>query len=255
MVADALCEGRVGAAGEDHDVAHAWEAIRSASVASGGCRHPQVGEYVRMQFAVMDRQRLAGSALDVAPQLLGCVVWQESPQGVVAVRLTEVEAYLGADDPGSHAYRGRTPRNAVMFGPAGHIYVYFTYGMHWCANVVCGVDGVASAVLMRAGDVVSGIELARSRRPTARRDRDLARGPARLTTTLGLRGEHNGADLCAEASSPLLVPGDKAGAEVNSGPRVGLRHAADAPWRFWLDGALSVSAYRPHVERRRSRRA
>lgn len=211
-----------------------------------------------MQPAVMDRRRLTGSALDVAPQLLGCVVWHESPQGVVAVRLTEVEAYLGADDPGSHAYRGRTARNAVMFGSAGHIYVYFTYGMHWCANVVCGVEGVASAVLMRAGDVVSGVELARSRRPAARQDRDLARGPARLTTALGLRGEHNGADLCTAASSPdspILAPGDENEAQVNSGPRVGLRHAADAPWRFWLDGAASVSTYRPHVKRRRSRRA
>ncbi|HLR94606.1 MAG TPA: DNA-3-methyladenine glycosylase [Jiangellaceae bacterium] len=211
-----------------------------------------------MQIAVMDRQCLTGSALDIAPQLLGCVLWHESPEGRVAVRLTEVEAYLGAEDPGSHAYRGRTARNAVMFGSAGHIYVYFTYGMHWCANVVCGLDGVASAVLMRAGDVVAGLELARSRRPAARRDRDLARGPARLTTALGLRGEHNGADLCTEASSPgspILVPGDEHEAQVNSGPRVGLRQAADEPWRFWLDGASSVSTYRPHVDRRRNRRA
>src|SRR5690625_5250808 len=111
---------------------------------------------------------------------------------------------------------------------------------------------------MRAGDVVSGVELARSRRPAARQDRDLARGPARLTTALGLRGEHNGADLCTAASSPdspILAPGDENEAQVNSGPRVGLRHAADAPWRFWLDGAASVSTYRPHVKRRRSRRA
>src|SRR5690625_7429330 len=116
-----------------------------------------MGEDVRMQIAVMDRQCLTGSALDIAPQLLGCVLWHESPEGRVAVRLTVVEAYLGAENPGSHAYLGRTARNAAMFGSASHIYVYFTYGMYWCDNVVCACDGVASAVLMRVTDVVAGV--------------------------------------------------------------------------------------------------
>lgn len=208
-----------------------------------------------MQTAVIDRQFLARPALDVAPDLLGCLVWHENAQGVVGVRLTEVEAYLGADDPGSHAYRGRTPRNAVMFGQAGHLYVYFSYGVHWCANVVCGADGVASALLLRGGEVVAGLELARSRRPAARTDRDLARGPARLAAALGLSGEHRGADLCHTSGSPVLTRGDPVQDHVRTGPRVGLRNAADAPWRFWLDGEASVSAYRPHAGRRRSRSA
>ncbi len=183
---------------------------------------------------------LAGSPVEVAPALLGAVL----RLGDVAVRLTEVEAYAGADDPGSHAYRGRTARNDVMFGPPGRLYVYFTYGMHHCANVVCGPEGRAGAVLLRAGEVVAGRSVARSRRPGAR-DRDLARGPARLCVALGIGPEHGGADL---SLGPVLLG---AGAEalpssmVSTGPRVGLRDAADRPWRFWLTGDPTVSAYRP----------
>src|SRR5687767_15954370 len=120
-----------------------------------------------------------------AVRLLGCTVEADTPDGTVAVRLVEVEAYRGADDPASHSFRGRTPRNAVMFGPPGHLYVYFTYGMHHCANVVCGGVGTPSAVLLRAGEVVEGVETARVRRPGAT-DRDLARGPARLCTALAI---------------------------------------------------------------------
>lgn len=187
--------------------------------------------------------------LDVAPRLLGALV---SHAGVT-VRLTEVEAYDGANDPGSHAYRGRTARNATMFGPAGHVYVYFTYGMHYCANVVCGPDGTASAVLLRAGEVVAGIEVARDRRGGAR-DRDLARGPARLCQALGLDTSHDGMSL----AGPELVlrPRSRRVARglVSTGPRVGLRLAADRPWRFWLTGEPTVSAYRPAVERTTRRR-
>src|SRR3954463_1645778 len=118
--------------------------------------------------------------LEVAPDLLGRTLVRMTPDGPITVRLTEVEAYDGPNDPGSHAYRGSTPRNSVMFGPAAHLYVYFTYGMHWCANAVCGPPGSASAVLLRAGQIVDGVETARSRRAAARLDRDLARGPARL---------------------------------------------------------------------------
>ena len=106
--------------------------------------------------------------LQVAPDLLGRVVVHDTPEGTVAVRLTEVEAYAGPRDPGSHAFRGRTPRNGVMFGPGGHVYVYFSYGMHWCMNLVCGAEGDPSAVLLRAGEVVTGLELAQRRRTTAR---------------------------------------------------------------------------------------
>ena len=176
--------------------------------------------------------RLHGAALEVAPQLLGGVL----RHGGVAVRLTEVEAYAGATDPGSHAYRGRTPRNAVMFGPPGHLYCYFVYGMHVCANLVTGPEGEAGAVLLRAGEVVEGLDRARGRRPGAS-DRDLARGPARLCVALGLGLDDDG--VAAELELPARpVPA------VSSGPRVGLRLAADRPWRFWITGDATVSPYR-----------
>ena len=201
--------------------------------------------------ARVSRRMLAGPVLDVAPRLLGAVL----EHGEVAVRLTEVEAYAGAVDPGSHAFRGRTPRNEVMFGPAGHAYVYFTYGMHWCVNVVCGPVGEASAVLLRAGEVVRGIEVARARRPAARSDRDLARGPARLTLALGIDGTLDGSDLLA-ADSPLrLLAGPASASVVGTGPRVGVAgEGAHQPWRFWLEGERTVSAYRAHVPRRRTTR-
>jgi DNA-3-methyladenine glycosylase len=182
-------------------------------------------------------EALAGPPEQVAPRLLGGLV---SHAGVT-VRLTEVEAYAGAADPGSHAFRGRTARNATMFGPAGHLYVYFTYGMHFCANVVCGPEGQAGGCLLRAGEVVDGLDLARARR-LGSSDRDLARGPARLTRALDLTREHDGADL---ATGPVrLVLGDRVG-EVATGPRVGLRGAPERPWRFWIAGDPTVSTYRP----------
>ena len=184
-----------------------------------------------------DLGALTGPVLDVAPRLLGGVLRHRG----VAVRLTEVEAYDGAADPGSHAHRGRTARNAVMFGPAGHLYVYFTYGMHHCCNVVTGVDGVASAVLLRAGQVVEGHETARARRGGCA-DRDLARGPARLCEALGIDRDLDGADL--RGPDPVLDLPDAPPGPVSRGPRVGLRLAPDRPWRFWLAGDPTVSAYR-----------
>jgi DNA-3-methyladenine glycosylase len=196
--------------------------------------------------------QLAGPVLEVAPLLLGGTVRHVSPAGPVSVRLTEVEAYAGEHDPGSHAFRGETPRTAVMFGPPGHVYVYFTYGMHWCMNLVCGPEGEASAVLLRAGEVVEGVELATSRRTTAKAPRELARGPARLTVALGVDGSHNGVDATDPAScltvsaATGLAPG-----EVCTGPRVGVAgDGAARPWRFWLPGEPSVSAYRPAIPRR-----
>jgi DNA-3-methyladenine glycosylase len=186
---------------------------------------------------------LAAPVLDVAPHLLGATLRNEQ----VEVRLTEVEAYDGQDDPGSHAYKGITGRNAVMFGPAGRLYVYFTYGMHFCCNVVCGPEGRASAVLLRAGEVVDGLEIARERRPRST-DRDLARGPARLCQSLGIDRSHNGVDLAT--GQPRLTLGEPP-AEVSTGPRVGLRLAADRPWRFWATGDPTVSVYRPAVVRKR----
>jgi len=188
---------------------------------------------------------LAGPVLEVAPRLLGATL----RHGDVAVRVTEVEAYDGANDLGSHAYRGRTPRNAVMFGPPGHLYVYFTYGMHHCCNVVTGADGAASAVLLRAGEVVEGVDVARERRHRSS-DRDLARGPARLCRALAIDREQDGANL---ATGPVvLVPGESAG-PVSTGPRVGLGGAPDRPWRFWLAGEPTVSTYRPAAARKARR--
>ena len=202
------------------------------------------------------RRDLDAPAPEVARLLLGARVVSLIGGERVVVRLTEVEAYAGPLDPGSHAYRGPTPRTRIMFGPAGFLYVYFTYGMHWCANVVCGPDGEASAVLLRAGEVVDGVALARSRRPAARSDVDLARGPARLAAALGLAREHGGTDLCAPGAPVWLEPG--AGGRlpaVHVGPRVGVAGAggdgAVFPWRFWLAGEPTVSLYRPGISRRR----
>ena len=202
---------------------------------------------------LVPREFLDRPSTEVAPDLLGCVLEHESPEGIVAVRLTEVEAYAGQVDPASHAYRGRTGRNAVMYGPPGHAYVYFTYGMHFCVNVVCLPEGIASAVLLRAGRVVAGEGLARDRRPVDGPARDLARGPARLCQALGIDRALNGADLCDLASPLRLRKGAQPAEEtlIRTGPRVGVREGADVPWRFWLDGEPTVSVYRPHVPRRR----
>lgn len=189
-----------------------------------------------------DRALLERPAIEVAPLLLGAVL---SHAGV-SMRITEVEAYLGGVDPGSHAFRGRTPRNASMFGPPGHLYTYFSYGMHVCANVVCSPDGEASAVLLRGGEIVDGIEEARLRRTTALRDRDLARGPARLTVALGIALGDNGADLDA-APFGLTLP--DVPVEYIAGPRTGVSGAGGGvlfPWRFWIPGDASVSPYRRH---------
>lgn len=223
---------------------------------------------------------------EVAPDLLGRLI----VHGGVAVRLTEVEAYGGpGEDPAAHTYRGKTARNAVMFGPPGHVYVYFTYGMHFCANLVCLPEGQGSAVLMRAGEVVGGVALARSRRsgrgapsgdggPRPVADRDLARGPARLAVALGLLREHNGIDAIWEGPHSAIPAVDRlisaaphapepsepfAGSAVvlegrppepdtiRSGPRTGISTAKEVPWRFWIDGDPTVSPYRAHVPRRR----
>jgi DNA-3-methyladenine glycosylase len=205
---------------------------------------------------VLSRGFFAGDALDVAPRLLGHVVEHVTAEGAVAVRLTEVEAYEGEDDPGSHAFRGRTRRNAVMFGEPGHVYVYFTYGMHWCANLVCGPVGRASAVLLRAGEVVAGLELARSRRPAAKRDVDLARGPARLASSLGLAGVHDGLDVVGSGPLRVLEGTPVPSSDVRTGPRVGVSGPGGVPpWRFWADGEPTVSVYRPAIPRRRASRA
>jgi DNA-3-methyladenine glycosylase len=201
---------------------------------------------------------------EVAPELLGCVLEHETVDGLVAVLVTEVEAYAGEADPASHAWRGRTQRTAVMFGPPGHAYVYFTYGMHFCVNLVCMPEGTASAVLLRAGRIVAGEDVARARRD--RRDtripaRDLARGPARLCQALGIYRSLDGADVCDAGAALRIRPGTAAPASpsgdgeagpagtIRCGPRIGVSRAAQIEWRFWLDGDPTVSPYRPYTRR------
>lgn len=195
---------------------------------------------------------LAGPVVPAARGLLGA----QLRAGEVTLRITEVEAYAGtAQDPASHAHRGRTPRNTAMFGPSGHVYVYFTYGMHWALNVVTGPDGEAAAVLVRAGEVIAGHAQARTRRQTARSDRDLARGPARLCAALGVDRSAYGQYLLGDGPIRLRPPLEPVPeAAVSAGPRVGVTGAHDVPWRFWIAGDPTVSTYRRHVPRRRSAR-
>ncbi len=203
------------------------------------------------------REFLSGDAREVAPSLLGAVLTHDSREGRVSVRLTEVEAYLGPEDslhpdPGSHTFRGPTPRNAPMFGPAGHLYVYFTYGMHHCTNIVCGPAGVASALLLRAGEIVEGLELARHRRPTSKNHADLASGPARLAKALGLTTAYSGRDALGPPFG-LVLP-ERPVAQVSSGPRVGVSGVGGSgqyAWRFWVTGDPTVSKYKAAKPRTR----
>ena len=203
---------------------------------------------------MFDRSILEAPATEVAPLLLGAVLSKTTPEGTVAVRLTEVEAYLGEVDPGSHAFRGQTARNGVMFREPGTLYTYFTYGMHVCANIVCSPGGMASAVLLRAGEVVDGIELARHRRRTSKIDADLARGPARLVVAVGIELSDGGADL-GEPPFELTLPASAQPFEA--GPRTGVSGAggsADFPWRFWIPGERTVSPYKASVPKKRTSR-
>jgi DNA-3-methyladenine glycosylase len=197
---------------------------------------------------LFDREFLERPSVEVAPLLLGAIIHGRG----VSVRLTEVEAYLGEVDPGSHAFRGETPRNRVMYGEPGHLYTYFTYGMHVCANVVCSPLGTATAVLLRAGEIVDGIELARERRFTSRTDSDLARGPARLVVALGITLADNGLDL-ESGDITLELAGERS--RFSQGPRTGVAGAggsADYPWRFWTPDDPTVSPYKASVPKKRT---
>ncbi len=191
----------------------------------------------------MGRRRLPRSffARDprlVAPELLGKLL----VVGDAVARVVEVEAYCGADDPGSHAFRGMTQGNATMFGPAGHLYVYFTYGMHWCANAVCGADGVGEGVLLRAAEPVAGLDIMWARRPKARRERDLLAGPARLCQGFGLDGSYDGADLVtADRGVTLADDGTPPPPNPLVSTRIGLSAGADRPWRWCAPGSRHLS--------------
>jgi DNA-3-methyladenine glycosylase len=196
--------------------------------------------------------------LQVAPLLLGATLVSGIGGAEVEVRITEVEAYEGAVDPASHAFRGPTKRNAVMFGEAGRLYCYFIYGMHWCANITCAWPGTAGAVLLRAGEILDGEPVAQARTlastTSALSPAKLASGPARLARVLGLTGELTGLDLLDPGSpvrlTALGVAGGEPVADYRTGPRVGVAAAAEHPWRFWLPDSPSVSAYRPGGRKR-----
>jgi DNA-3-methyladenine glycosylase len=185
----------------------------------------------------VERSDLDGDPVALAPWLLGKVL----QRGDRAGRIVEVEAYRGERDAASHAYRGLTPRTTVMFGPPGFLYVYFTYGMHWCANVVCGPDGEAGAVLIRALAPLEGIEEMRRARPAARVDRDLTSGPAKLCQALGITGEDNGTDLLGVGPVRLVDDGTPPPKRPARGPRIGIRVATEKRWRFWVVGEPNVS--------------
>ncbi|RFA15689.1 3-methyladenine DNA glycosylase [Subtercola boreus] len=194
-----------------------------------------------------DRTRFSRPAVEIAPQLLGGILSRTAPEGRVSLRITEVEAYLGVgEDPGSHSFRGRTASNSAMFGEPLHLYTYFTYGMHTCANIVCSPEGSASGVLIRAGEIVEGAELAGRRRGASVKPRDLARGPARLVIALGIPLADGGADLTA---SPYELRMPVHPVAVETGPRTGLGGPGGTlayPWRFWIPGDPTVSPYKRH---------
>lgn len=186
----------------------------------------------------LPRSFYARPGTEVAPELLNKVLVAPGVRG----RIVEVEAYMGGDDPGSHAYRGPTPRTEVMFGRAGHLYVYFTYGMHWCANVVCGDEGVASAVLLRAVTPLAGLDAMRERRPKARRDVDLCNGPAKLAAAFGLTAEHDGLDLQRNSHGVRILDGGTPPPRAPAnGVRVGLSQGVELPWRWAVPGVADVS--------------
>jgi DNA-3-methyladenine glycosylase len=193
--------------------------------------------------------------LEVAPDLLGRILVRTTEYGRMQLRITETEAYAGEIDPGSHAYRGRTARNASMFGAPGHAYDYFIYGMWWNLNLVCGPEGHASGVLLRGGEIMEGGEQAWKRRPKARTHAELAKGPARLGTALAIDRSLDGTDLCGpDEEVPLRVLHGEPPApdEIRTGPRTGVGgEGATHPWRFWVDGDPTVSPYRAHQPRRR----
>ncbi|HVS64599.1 MAG TPA: DNA-3-methyladenine glycosylase [Thermoanaerobaculia bacterium] len=185
----------------------------------------------------LPRSFFARSVLEVAPDLLGKLLVHDGCAG----RIVEVEAYR-EDDEASHSHRGVTARNRVMFGPPGHLYVYFSYGMHWCANAVCEEEGRGAAVLLRALEPVAGLEQMWARRPRARRERELCSGPARLAGALGIGREHYGADLVNGRGPRIVDDGTPPPRRPGQGPRIGISKAIERPWRWWVEG-------NPHVSR------
>ncbi|WP_225737371.1 DNA-3-methyladenine glycosylase [Dyella acidiphila] len=189
--------------------------------------------------SLLPRKFYQRDPLLVAPDLLNKILVCRTDGR--AGRIVEVEAYRGADDPAAHSYRGRTPRTAVMFGPVGRMYVYFTYGMHWCSNVVCGAEGDGNAVLIRALEPVAGLDGMRAARPLAKRDRELCNGPARLAQALGISGAQNGEDLVKGNAYALVDDGMRPPEQAVQTTRIGLSKAADYPWRWYVPDNVYIS--------------
>lgn len=187
---------------------------------------------------IVERDFYRRPACDVARDLLNKLLWADGRAG----RIVEVEAYAGQDDPGSHAYRGKTRRNATMFGPPGHLYVYLIYGVHWCSNAVCGDDGFGTAVLIRALAPTHGVEAMKASRPQARRERDLCSGPAKLCQSLGIDGGDDGSDLVTGDRRILVYDdGTPPPERLGESRRVGLSRGVELPWRYYVPGDPNLS--------------
>jgi DNA-3-methyladenine glycosylase len=196
----------------------------------------------------LSRAFFGRAAPTVAPQLLNKILAAADGR---AGRIVEVEAYVGTIDPAAHTYRGKTPRNAIMFGPPGHMYVYFTYGMHWCCNCVSGPEGDGCGVLIRALEPQLGLEQMRAARPRAAHDRDLCRGPARLTQAMGINGAQNGIDLIgAREGFTVVDDGMPPPKDLAGGPRIGISLGKDLPWRWSVPGNRYVSGTTPHARQK-----
>lgn len=195
--------------------------------------------WIPAQWTVLPRHFYTRHPTAVAPELLNKLLVRDD--GRVA-RIVEVEAYAGGEDPAAHSYRGKTARNATMFGEAGHLYVYFTYGMHWGSNAVCGAVGEGMGVLLRAAEPLAALDLMRTSRPAARRDRDLASGPGKLSQAFSITGALDGADLVrADAGIAIVSDGMVSPASPWAGPRIGISKAVEFPWRWCVPDHPHVS--------------
>ncbi len=193
---------------------------------------PRVGKRLSRAFYARDPRI-------VAPELLNKMLVAADGR---RARIVETEAYCGAIDAAAHTYRGQTARNATMFGPPGRLYVYFTYGMHWCANTSCGEVGEGVGVLLRAAEPIAGLQLMYAQRRAAKRDRDLCSGPARLCQAFGITRAQDGIDLVTGAGGLSIVDDDVAPpVDPVVGARIGIRHAAEEPWRWYVRGNPNVS--------------
>lgn len=216
---------------------------RSASAASRQPARPAApvprGYVQRAGLTLLAQSFFRRDAREVAPELLNKILLAADGR---SGRIVEVEAYCGAIDPAAHSYRGKTRRNATMFGPPGCMYVYFTYGMHWCSNTVCGDEGEGSGVLLRALQPLTGLAQMRAARPAARRDRELCSGPARLTQALGITGAQDGIELFSGAAA-FAVAGDgmPPPAEARGSARIGISRGIEHPWRWYVAGNEHVS--------------